>query len=698
MVKNKGVIINQTLHGYKDGHKLLACSLDLSAIEKNTLLVQSDYSGTGRESNFQSYLTGYPVNNGKFYAFAMTWYADEMPRPGCVWTHTLLIDVSNLWMLEDVNCLIGFFKRPEKNDYKDYLASIELNLNFFQRRNKKLSPKYYYLLSQLYQKEQSLIILSDSSQEFEEDVLNIWSYQWPRLKRNFKFCLGSMSVKYLGNDPFDLQVMPFSRERHISNQERPRFNVVDSSIETFTLEKWAELYKNSDSQRVLEFMTKFGSDVSLNKRNFIALYFAYEASVSKDFSNVTDLLNIVNITFKNEDDALLLKNFIVSKATDDAFESFEVYRTILSSPSLKKVNWKINSTLIAAHNAGFLKGSEMVALAHILKKNYGFEILSELLNSLDLSLWVDDIDLYSELPLQEIAKQQNSKLLGILWTKPLEIQDYWWKYFREFSLKELNNVVFSLLENQNTSYLTELLNIYGEASLFGVLYDWIYLTNKELPEDCQDLLSNNQIVAFRSLTERTEFNQQLLLIVTELFTVANQEWKNLSTLESKLFIDKISKFRNQETVTGIYTFFISLCFSNTFNDCEILLIELFDSLYYRFDKNIIDVNTYNRFKYSTINEVYRLIEEDPSSRLYKQRFKIPDWNRTELLVFGLLNCFARFKWPIEVFIYVTRDDKIFKHLVKNAVQIKSVGKRLKSLKKKGIIKNEEFYKILKEYL
>ena len=41
---------------------------------------------------FESYLTAYPLPRSSLVAFARTWTAPEMPRPGCVWTHTLLIE------------------------------------------------------------------------------------------------------------------------------------------------------------------------------------------------------------------------------------------------------------------------------------------------------------------------------------------------------------------------------------------------------------------------------------------------------------------------------------------------------------------------------------------------------------------------------------------------------------------------------
>ena len=51
----------------------------------------SDLSGICVENHFVDYYTGYPVDGGRKYVLAKTWYAHEKLRPGCVWTHCLFI-------------------------------------------------------------------------------------------------------------------------------------------------------------------------------------------------------------------------------------------------------------------------------------------------------------------------------------------------------------------------------------------------------------------------------------------------------------------------------------------------------------------------------------------------------------------------------------------------------------------------------
>ena len=102
--------IDQALHGYRDGHRLLASSRELSAADRRRISVQSDNADAGRSGEWEALLAGYPLPSG-LYAWSLTWPAPEMPRPGCVWAHTLLVDPGQLRgsRPEDI---LACFRRP----------------------------------------------------------------------------------------------------------------------------------------------------------------------------------------------------------------------------------------------------------------------------------------------------------------------------------------------------------------------------------------------------------------------------------------------------------------------------------------------------------------------------------------------------------------------------------------------------------
>lgn len=200
--------IQQTLHGYERGHRLLASSLELPQSVARRLLYLSDLSGSNRAEGFEQYLTGYPLPEISSYALSQTWDAPEMARPGCVFSHTLLIDFSDLAQVSDLNVLLSLFRRPEKAGCESmYSQSLTLptktrprNLDLRQVRS---------LLAGLYSPDEpDLIIAASSSEEWLAAIMAVWSQMWPRLRRRWTFSTGSLGPRNIDGQRFALQVIP----------------------------------------------------------------------------------------------------------------------------------------------------------------------------------------------------------------------------------------------------------------------------------------------------------------------------------------------------------------------------------------------------------------------------------------------------------------------------------------------------------
>ena len=121
--------IEQLLHGYQEGHGRLAGTLfNITPRDSARLSLMSDWSGykdpTGKD---HSYITAYRLEDSGLYVVAKSWYAPEMERPGCVWTHSLLFNPSELTPAFDFRNLQKYFLRPKKGDYGTYNKPIEIN-------------------------------------------------------------------------------------------------------------------------------------------------------------------------------------------------------------------------------------------------------------------------------------------------------------------------------------------------------------------------------------------------------------------------------------------------------------------------------------------------------------------------------------------------------------------------------------------
>ena len=136
--------VNHGLLGYERGHRLLASSKELKSTSKHILLQFSDRSVDVNEIPKSGYLTGYPLDEDGLYVIARTWAAPEIPRPGCIWTHSLLISFTELAQLDDPRRLLPLFRRPavsgERNEYTS-LFEIELLPQLVAPRGKSQSRK-----------------------------------------------------------------------------------------------------------------------------------------------------------------------------------------------------------------------------------------------------------------------------------------------------------------------------------------------------------------------------------------------------------------------------------------------------------------------------------------------------------------------------------------------------------------------------
>ncbi|MCI0718248.1 MAG: hypothetical protein L0338_04650 [Acidobacteria bacterium] len=212
-METRGIRIDQALFGYREGHRLLQASRKFVPTTERSLLTLTDMSGPRMVEGFEEYLSGYQVPGEEAYAVVKTWYAPEMERPGCVWSHALIIQNSDLGAIPDLTQVAGFFKRPRQEDvdYLDsYLRPALASVSDIPSSMTSISTsEAEALLAALYcHSEQPVVIPARDSRSLEAAVLRIWSQQWPGLRVSFRFCTGSLSSRTFAGQTFDLQVVP----------------------------------------------------------------------------------------------------------------------------------------------------------------------------------------------------------------------------------------------------------------------------------------------------------------------------------------------------------------------------------------------------------------------------------------------------------------------------------------------------------
>ena len=319
--------VHQTVHGYRDGHELLSSLTQFPPSARRAMLVLSDLSGDGAVRGFTEYLTGYPLDEPALYAFARTWYAPEMPRPGCVWTHTLLVSFGDLAQLSGLSDLCRYFRRPQEGDQAFAHNVIAHPLtDTAPRLGPSITPSCAELVEALYRDDSPVVVPADDSSQHANLVLALYAQQWPRLRRVFTFCTGSLDSRSLDRRPFDLQIVPRSRARRIA-RTLDHCTLVDLGGESSTpqpqaspdVSEWAEVaakHLDMSSTAFREWLKRFGADVKTERRSFSALTRCYVEFENQRCSKPSgrNLIRTLADSFPDPDEACALKTSLLGDA------------------------------------------------------------------------------------------------------------------------------------------------------------------------------------------------------------------------------------------------------------------------------------------------------------------------------------------------------------------------------------------------
>ena len=256
--------IDQVLHGYNDGHRMLATSMEINKEANRTMLVMSDMSGPSMQDGFEEYITGYPLPNSKIYVFSKTWFAPEMSRPGCVWTHTLLLPSEILYVLEDLSVLLPLFRQPNNElDFSIFKLKIKHQIQLSSKAKTSTHPLTSAIFYSLYgyDKDFPIALTFNTPLELEKTVVAIWSQQWPLLRNRFTFCSGAIAVRSLNGTPFNLQIIP-SNQRKQFEKDVKNLHFVDKLETINSQESWintlVEDIQETQNTHLRMFLRSFG--------------------------------------------------------------------------------------------------------------------------------------------------------------------------------------------------------------------------------------------------------------------------------------------------------------------------------------------------------------------------------------------------------------------------------------------------------
>lgn len=235
--------IHQAIHGYRDGHRLLSSSVSLSADSARAMLILSDMSGPAMQPGFDEYFTGYPLPGSEFFVFAKTWYAPEMQRPGCVWTHSLLLSREQLTHASAA-ALVAEFRRPQQ-DGVESAAAIPIELEGAGDGGKVdgfADPMAAAaLVGAVLGQARPVIVTVEKAGQLELAFLRLWEELWPVARGRFSFCTGALMPRSVAGALMDLQAVPRAIPSSQFRKSAESAFVLDLRSPG-TPEEWVELF------------------------------------------------------------------------------------------------------------------------------------------------------------------------------------------------------------------------------------------------------------------------------------------------------------------------------------------------------------------------------------------------------------------------------------------------------------------------
>ncbi len=311
------ITLHQMLHGYKLGHNYIQGSIVLpSTHDMDKIATLSDWSEYVGVNNERDYITAYPLDESPYYVVAMTWYADGMRRPGCVWTHSLLIHKDDLSKITDFCNLLYLFEVPLTENYESYSTARafvedakEANIHISEIGENRAAEVYEFLLSDT----PSFILTELTSYQSQALLLNLFNYVPAEILKNKSFCSGTAAPRAYNGQYLTLQFVT-----HDGNAVKYLANK--------TTAPWSQLVGNS---------------VVNTKPQLASLIHHYQDELGDSIEKLSGFLNVVvliNRTCKNDEEKQQVLLEIISTLSQ-AFpnqEDGKVFKSAVFQPSVAR--------------------------------------------------------------------------------------------------------------------------------------------------------------------------------------------------------------------------------------------------------------------------------------------------------------------------------------------------------------------------
>jgi GTPase-associated protein 1, N-terminal domain type 1 len=673
----KSIAIQQTLHGYSEGHRLLDGSVKLADELARLVLRMSDLSGGNVVSGFEEYLTGYPIEPINLYAFAKTWYAPEMPRPGCVWTHTLFISGSAMAEIADLQSLTSLFVRPQSpKSITGYSNPIQFEV---KQSVVALSPmngtpvQVADLIETLYaQKKENVLIAAQSSRSYEAALFRVWSQQWPQLRKAFTFCTGALSSRGFAGKPFDVQCAPPVLVREITSATTAK-----QSTELNLLVK-------SDQQQAAWFVRATDDALNANGGEFRhllwefadvpdrTLYICFAQLIDKFLNaserTVDDLIAMVAEMFPGSDTGFGLKSAFFGRGREiPGFKPFEegiILSALASTPHFEAFD---SEALLLRSRGSDLCNRNVESARQTITRLFRSSV-----NRLGEDILAGMIEAMNPVIAVAVTTEQPQFLPMLFRAKPeLGVSPELWSAAGDrkrelfealISNPNLNegltrSIGLALLESDSEFLLKRALETWGQPVVFGVL-DWLAKGNGQLTDRSLGALTYHVESIAQWILAHEDAPQSVVIDAAHIVAPFSYQFRQYdSRVWLRTFRDLAAQ-GNQSEANYFAAMILALGFQNAPPESLTLVEDCFERVH--------------QLAWNDALPDAAWLILDP---IVPHLWWLHDWDKCERLRRGLIEAFVKFRWPAIKLVDCIKNEVFLARVVESAQKVEG-GKEL----------------------
>jgi len=646
--------VHQFLHGYSDGHRLIEGSVKLPSELARLMLKMSDLSGSTVVSGFERYITGYPLESINAYALAMTWYAPEMPRPGCVWTHTIVLPAQTLGSISSLASLTELFRRPTRSFLKsDYAETIpfesdSVKTTVLEQTEPVLKDQLGSIFSAYYGSPlpSPLVLVARDSDEFSDAIFAIWSQQWPRLRQNFSFCTGSLSGRSLDGRAFEIQCAPPTLAKDVARdaQTYPLLVVSDQIPTVMPSDKLIstqDLTPAIDDALILSggpFRAFLWSSVDDSTDRKDVSYFAKIYDAVSTSQSVNAVVHLVAEFFPEPSTGARLKQLLFGNDRPDfAARNFQDRDVLFSLATTTDFRTFDSEALSIENRVSRLWASKPSDARWLLR-----QLFEGTVNDLGERIWSALIVHMDAETAQEITRERPKFLPGLFRARPdLARSPELWKLGgdrkrelfesvagqKELDPSAIHGIVAALLESNSEGFLRRSIDHWGKDAVFSIL-DWVDSHEGQMSRASRDALFNQPDLVMDWVQENTDRSPASLLAVAH---VVAPYASRISKRDSEVWLRTFREV--QGTATEVEkNYFASFLLTLAFCNAPPAPLDLVAESYQR----VHEAAWVERLS----DEAWSLVEPFVPELSHRK-----NWDWCERLNRGLIAAFIRHRWP-----------------------------------------------------